>query len=112
MATPHIAGLAALLVQAKKTATVEELERAIYAACTLPPNMLHERGNRGVPDAVAAVTQLTGQAPVAVAAAARPRRAAARTQRGKARGESKRARTPTRHAAAAKKPKKAKRARR
>ncbi|MFL5029351.1 MAG: S8 family peptidase [Xanthobacteraceae bacterium] len=76
MATPHVAGLAALLLQAKPTATVNELEQAILSSCQLPSGMLKERANRGVPDAVAAFTILTGRPPVAVA-----RRPAAKTTR-------------------------------
>ncbi len=59
MATPHIAGLAALLFEAKPSATVNEVETAIFNSCTLaaiPP----ERGNRGFPDAVRAFAALTG----------------------------------------------------
>ena len=59
MATPHIAGLAALLFEAKPSATVSEVETAIFKSCTLaaiPP----ERGNRGFPNAVRAFTTLTG----------------------------------------------------
>jgi subtilisin len=71
MATPHIAGLAALLLQAKPTATATELERAIIGSCTLPAHMVPARGSHGVPDAVKAFELLTGSPlPVAVAAAA------------------------------------------
>ncbi len=59
MATPHIAGLAALLFEAKRDATVHQVEDAIFRSCTLtgiPPG----RGNRGVPDAARAFTLLTG----------------------------------------------------
>jgi subtilisin len=79
MATPHIAGLAALLLQAKPAATAEELESAIFSSCSLPTGMFQARGNRGVPDAVVAFEKLTGnQLPAAVASAAAPapRRAA------------------------------------
>jgi subtilisin family serine protease len=74
MATPHVAGLAALLWQAKPTATANDVESAIYASCelgTLPKG----RANRGVPDAVRAVEQLTGRPlPAAAARAASVRR--------------------------------------
>lgn len=59
MATPHIAGLAALLFQAAPNSTVSEVENAIYNSCTMsgiPP----ERGNRGFPNAVRALAALTG----------------------------------------------------
>jgi subtilisin len=68
MATPHIAGLAALLLEAKPGATADELKAAIYSSCSLPPAMLNERGNRGVPDAVVAFAKLTGN-PLPVVAA-------------------------------------------
>ena len=60
MATPHVAGLAALLLEAKPSATVGELQQAIYSACSLPRGVPAERGNRGIPDAVEALAALTG----------------------------------------------------
>lgn len=84
MATPHVAGLAALLLQAKPGATADELEAAIFASCSLPPNMFKERGNRGVPDAVAAFTKLTGNPLPAVAAASVASSAGRRVARGAA----------------------------
>jgi|GEM_PF-459770 len=59
MATPHMAGLAALLFEAKPTATVNEVETAIFKSCTLG-TIPADRGNRGFPDAVRAFTALTG----------------------------------------------------
>lgn len=59
MATPHVAGLAALLFEAKPSATIDEVEKAIYTSCTLEAIPL-ERGNRGFPDAVRALAALTG----------------------------------------------------
>jgi subtilisin family serine protease len=58
MATPHVAGLAALLFEAVPKATVTEVERAIFDSCRRPAGMLPERGNRGVPDASRALAQL------------------------------------------------------
>jgi len=58
MATPHVAGLAALLMEAKPNATVAEIQRAIYASCSRPAGMLTDRGNRGIPDGVAALRRL------------------------------------------------------
>lgn len=58
MATPHVAGLAALLFEAKPTATISEVENAIYNSCTLA-NIPTERGNRGFPNAVRALAALT-----------------------------------------------------
>lgn len=59
MATPHIAGLAALLFEAKASATINDVEKAIYSSCTLTA-VPTERGNRGFPDAVRALAALTG----------------------------------------------------
>ena len=59
MATPHVAGLAALLFQAKPTASVTEVENAIFRSCT-PTPLTPARGNRGFPNAVRAFTALTG----------------------------------------------------
>lgn len=67
MATPHIAGLAALLLQAKPAATVSDLTEAIYSSCRLPGGMTKSRANRGLPDAVAAFTTLMGHPPAALA---------------------------------------------
>ncbi len=84
MATPHVAGLAALLLQASPSATANDLERAIVGSCTLPAGMPQARGSHGVPDAVRAFQLLTGsQLPVAAAAAAPSRRVAKRGVRGK-----------------------------
>lgn len=58
MATPHVAGLAALLLEAKPDATVSELEKAILASCKRPAGMALPRCNRGVPDAERALAVL------------------------------------------------------
>jgi subtilisin family serine protease len=58
MATPHIAGLAALLWQAYPQATVDQVEAAIHRSCTRPSTMLKDRANRGIPDAVKALAEL------------------------------------------------------
>jgi len=79
MATPHVAGLAALLWEAKPTATAHEIAQAIFASCQLSKSMTSDRGNRGVPVAAAALTMLTGVKPPAatqVAVPGRKRRAA------------------------------------
>ena len=49
MATPHVAGLAALLLEAKPKATVKKLEAAIFASCSRPKGMPPERGGLGIP---------------------------------------------------------------
>jgi subtilisin len=83
MATPHMAGLAALLLQGKPDASADQLEKAILDSCTLPASMPEERANRGVPDAVQAFAALTGgPLPAAAAAAVRPTVAGARSARG------------------------------
>jgi subtilisin len=58
MATPHIAGLAALLFEAKPRATVNDVEAAIFQSCTLAGIPIG-RGNRGFPNAANAFTALT-----------------------------------------------------
>jgi subtilisin len=49
MATPHIAGLAALLIQAKPKISVNNLEAAIIASCKMTKNLRPERAGRGMP---------------------------------------------------------------
>jgi subtilisin len=68
MATPHIAGLAALLWEAKPGATANEIEAAILKACKRPSTMPQARANRGLPDAVDALGFLMGTAGTASAA--------------------------------------------
>jgi subtilisin family serine protease len=80
MATPHIAGLAALLWEAKPEATAAEIERAIYDSCQLAGALTPERASRGEPDAAKAFERLTGIAlapatpSVAVPGTPKPRR--------------------------------------
>lgn len=83
MACPHVAGLAALLLEAKPDATVAALQEAILRSCARPSKMLEARANRGVPDAVRAYEILTGKAvPAAALQAAVPRaRTVARVSR-------------------------------
>lgn len=80
MATPHIAGLTALLMQAAPDATVDQIETAIFSSCRRGA-MSEARANRGCPDGVAALKALmkaTGAATVATTtlatAAKTPRR--------------------------------------
>jgi len=58
MATPHIAGLAALLMQAKPAKTIDEVQKAIFDSCAPLKGELAERQGRGVPDAVQALALL------------------------------------------------------
>lgn len=50
MATPHIAGLAALFWEAKPAATVKDIERAIFSSCELLPGVSESRQGRGLPN--------------------------------------------------------------
>jgi len=59
MAAPHASGLAALLWEAKPTATVEEIEAALFASCKLRRPATKTRANRGMADAVRALEYLT-----------------------------------------------------
>ncbi len=59
-ATPHVAGLAALLFEAKPTATVDEVEHAIVASTAAHRPHPVGRSSHGTPDARAALDALTG----------------------------------------------------
>jgi subtilisin family serine protease len=54
MATPHVAGLAALLMEAKPDRTIDDIERAILESCD-PKGLPAERAGRGAPNAVRAL---------------------------------------------------------
>ena len=71
MATPHIAGLAALLFSALPTATADQVEAAIFASCELPSTMTADRANRGVPNGPRALGILRGGTPSPSAATKR-----------------------------------------
>jgi subtilisin len=58
MATPHVAGLAALLLDAKPKAKVSGLEAAILESCVRPRGMSADRGGRGIPSAPKALEAL------------------------------------------------------
>jgi subtilisin family serine protease len=58
MAAPHIAGLAALLMQYRPEATVGQIETSILASCNRPSTISTLRGNKGVPDAAKALATL------------------------------------------------------
>jgi subtilisin family serine protease len=61
MATPHVAGLAALLIGEIPDKTPDEIEQAIYESCKRGPNMPESRANRGAPNAVRALQALKAQ---------------------------------------------------
>lgn len=80
MTTPHVAGLAALLWEAKPAATASAIENAIFNSCSRGA-MPHDRANRGIPNAPRAYELLVGQPlPRAAAALKLPRKATARTR--------------------------------
>ncbi len=58
MATPHIAGLVALLMEAKPKKTIDEIEAALFNSSSLKPGMLPNRANRGFPDGLKALSLL------------------------------------------------------
>jgi len=58
MATPHIAALAALLFEAKPTATPDQVQNAIFNSCQRTKQMKRDRANRGLPDAEVALKNL------------------------------------------------------
>ncbi len=60
MAAPHLAGLAALLIEACPTATAEQLQMAVCQSCARMPAMQVDRVNLGMPDAVKALAVLQG----------------------------------------------------
>jgi len=88
MATPHIAGLAALLLSAKPDATITEVERAILDSCARPATMQQDRANRGLPNAVVALERLLGHplAAVRTQPTKAPGKAARGTRRPKGNG--------------------------
>ncbi len=58
MATPHVAGLAALLLSAEPGVTADDIEQTILGSCARPGGMLEARANLGIPDAVSALNIL------------------------------------------------------
>jgi len=89
MATPHVAGLAALLFEAAPKATIDQVEDAIFKSCHangIPP----DRGNHGIPDPVLAFKQLTGIDPVVPASSKRvseKKQPTTRSRSGKKKGK-------------------------
>jgi subtilisin len=58
MATPHVAGLAALLIEARPDRSAAEIEAAIFRSCERARGMTRPRANRGMPDALRALAAL------------------------------------------------------
>ncbi len=95
MATPHVAGLAALLLSAKPDATVTELEQAILRSCARPATMIESRANRGLPNAVAALEHLLGRKLEGLGKQpAKPRKARRKSAKAKSNGAGHRSRKP------------------
>ena len=74
MATPHIAGLAALLMQASDGASIDEIEKAIIQSAALAPGMLPDRANHGLPNGPRAYEALTGSQPAPRPGPSKPKR--------------------------------------
>src|SRR5262249_3917572 len=77
MATPHVAGLAALLFQAFPAATVANVEEAICASSKRTAGMTAARGGKGIPDGLKALKALGalmgGPSPVVASAGSTPK---------------------------------------
>lgn len=58
-ATPHVCGLAALLMEAHPNATIGQVEAAILASAKRGSSVPETRAGRGMPDAVAALNALS-----------------------------------------------------
>jgi subtilisin len=65
MATPHLAGLAALLFQAVPDATAEAVEQALLGSCARLATVPQERAGPGVPNGPAALALLRKGGPAA-----------------------------------------------
>lgn len=58
MAAPHVAGLAALLFNARPDATIDQVEQAIVDSCSNPAGEDAVRIGAGIPDGIAALNNL------------------------------------------------------
>jgi subtilisin family serine protease len=58
MATPHLAGLAALLMEAFPDRSIDDVEQAIFDSSRRSSQMLEERASRGIPDGEVALSLL------------------------------------------------------
>jgi subtilisin family serine protease len=112
MATPHVAGLAALLMEAKPEATADEVENAIFKSCALSTGMSPDRAGRGIPSGTAALQLLTGEvvpdpttvvSPGTPARSRRPQRRAASRRRPTSRKSSTKRRSPPKRRSAKRK---------
>jgi subtilisin family serine protease len=74
MATPHVAGLAALLLGRHPQATADQVEQAVLESCTLPAGMPALRAGNGVPDGPTALARLEALLAAQPSAARRRRR--------------------------------------
>jgi subtilisin family serine protease len=93
MATPHISGLAALLMQAVPGASIDQVEQAIIASCARSAGGPPDRQGHGFPDAPKALKALQ----TTTGTAAAPARPAATPARPKAKKKTARpAATPAR----------------
>ena len=59
MATPHVAGLAALLLSARRSSTIEQVQTAILESCENPANVDNHRIGAGIPNGLAALKILS-----------------------------------------------------
>jgi subtilisin family serine protease len=104
MATPHIAGLAALLFEAAPGSTIDAVEQAIFQSCKRGPGMSVDRSNRGFPGAVEALAALTG---VTLGKTGSSKKAAQTTSATKAQGKTAKSGKSRKASAGTKKPAKA-----
>lgn len=58
MAVPHVAGLAALLLEAKPYATSDKIQQAIVESCSNPANVHADKIGAGIPNALKALERL------------------------------------------------------
>jgi len=89
MATPHIAGLAALLFEASPNATAADVERVLFSSARLG-SIARSRGNRGIPNALVALAALTGT-PLGGSSKGRKGKAGKKSSAGKATATKKKA---------------------
>lgn len=59
MATPHVAGLAALLLHARPSASIDQVQQAILGSCENPADVDNHRIGAGIPNSIAALNILS-----------------------------------------------------